>query len=343
MFRFANPHLLWLLLLPAAAVVIYMLAAVMRRRRLARFGNMATLRELMPEVSTARNHFKFLLFIIAMILIAVAAARPQFGSKLREEKSRGVEMMLVVDVSNSMLAEDFEPSRLERTKYAIDKLFDGLKQERVGVIVFAGEAKVQLPITSDYRMAKAFAKRISPTLVAEQGTSIGKALSMAMMSFSSQSDNSRVMILITDGETHDNNALEVAQQAAEQGIKIFTIGIGTPEGAPISINGEYISDENGEMVVSKLNEQMLQEITSTTGGAYVRASKQSIGLDEIVKAINEMQQDELTTMRFEEYNEQFPYLLWIAFVLLVLDIFILDRKNPLLARFNIFDKRHTKE
>ncbi|HIW53090.1 MAG TPA: VWA domain-containing protein [Candidatus Alistipes excrementipullorum] len=343
MFRFANPHLLWLLLLPAAAVVIYMLAAVMRRRRLARFGNMATLRELMPEVSTARNHFKFLLFIIAMILIAVAAARPQFGSKLREEKSRGVEMMLVVDVSNSMLAEDFEPSRLERTKYAIDKLFDGLKQERVGVIVFAGEAKVQLPITSDYRMAKAFAKRISPTLVAEQGTSIGKALSMAMMSFSSQSDNSRVMILITDGETHDNNALEVAQQAAEQGIKIFTIGIGTPEGAPISINGEYISDENGEMVVSKLNEQMLQKIASTTGGAYVRASKQSIGLDEIVKAINEMQQDELTTMRFEEYNEQFPYLLWIAFVLLVLDIFILDRKNPLLARFNIFDKRHTKE
>lgn len=343
MFRFANPHLLWLLLLPAAAVVIYMLAAVMRRRRLARFGNMATLRELMPEVSTARNHFKFLLFIIAMILIAVAAARPQFGSKLREEKSRGVEMMLVVDVSNSMLAEDFEPSRLERTKYAIDKLFDGLKQERVGVIVFAGEAKVQLPITSDYRMAKAFAKRISPTLVAEQGTSIGKALSMAMMSFSSQSDNSRVMILITDGETHDNNAPEVAQQAAEQGIKIFTIGIGTPEGAPISINGEYISDENGEMVVSKLNEQMLQEIASTTGGAYVRASKQSIGLEEIVKAINEMQQDELTTMRFEEYNEQFPYLLWIAFVLLVLDIFILDRKNPLLARFNIFDKRHTKE
>ena len=343
MFRFANPHLLWLLLLPAAAVVIHMLAAVMRRRRLARFGNMATLRELMPEVSTARNHFKFLLFIIAMILIAVAAARPQFGSKLREEKSRGVEMMLVVDVSNSMLAEDFEPSRLERTKYAIDKLFDGLKQERVGVIVFAGEAKVQLPITSDYRMAKAFAKRISPTLVAEQGTSIGKALSMAMMSFSSQSDNSRVMILITDGETHDNNAPEVAQQAAEQGIKIFTIGIGTPEGAPISINGEYISDENGEMVVSKLNEQMLQEIASTTGGAYVRASKQSIGLEEIVKAINEMQQDELTTMRFEEYNEQFPYLLWIAFVLLVLDIFILDRKNPLLARFNIFDKRHTKE
>ena len=342
MFRFANPHLLWLLLLPAAAVVIYMAAAVLRRRRLARFGNMATLRELMPEVSAARNHFKFMLFVVAMVLVAVAAARPQFGSKLREEKSQGVEMMLVVDVSNSMLAEDFEPSRLERTKYAIDKLFDGLKQERVGVIVFAGESKVQLPITSDYRMAKAFAKRISTSLVAEQGTSIGKALSMAMMSFSTQNDNSRVIILITDGETHDNNALEVARQAADQGIRIFAIGIGTPEGAPISIDGEYLRDEKGEMVVSKLNEQMLREIASTTDGAYVRASKQSIGLDEIVKTINDMQHNELTTLRFEEFNEQFPYLLWIALVLLVLDIFILDRRNPLLARFNIFDKKNGK-
>ena len=162
------------------------------------------------------------------------------------------------------------------------------------------------------------------------------------MSFSTQNDNSRVIILITDGETHDNNALEVARQAADQGIRIFAIGIGTPEGAPISIDGEYLRDEKGEMVVSKLNEQMLREIASTTDGAYVRASKQSIGLDEIVKTINDMQHNELTTLRFEEFNEQFPYLLWIALVLLVLDIFILDRRNPLLARFNIFDKKNGK-
>ena len=338
MFRFANPELLYLLAIVPAAIIGYILAVVSRRRALARFGNVATVRELISSVSSARNHLKFTLFITAITLVIFAAARPQFGSKLREEKSEGVEMMIVVDVSNSMLAEDFEPSRLERTKYAIDKLFEGLNQERVGVIVFAGEAKVQLPITSDYRMAQAFAKRISPNLVSEQGTSIGKALSMAMMSFAGDSDRSRAVILITDGETHDSNALAVAKQAAEMGVKIFTIGIGTPEGAPISINGDFIRDAKGEMVVSKLNESMLEEIASTTDAAYVRASKQSIGLEEIVQKINELEKGELTTLRFEEYNEQFHYLLWIALALLLVEFLLLDRKNPLLARFNIFDK-----
>ena len=338
MFRFANPELLYLLALVPVAIVGYILAVVSRRKALARFGNMATVRELTSGVSSARNHLKFTLFITALTLVIFAAARPQFGSKLREEKSEGVEMMIAVDVSNSMLAEDFEPSRLERTKYAIDRLFEGLRQERVGVIVFAGEAKVQLPITSDYRMAQAFAKRISPNLVSEQGTSIGKALSMAMMSFAKDGDRSRAVILITDGETHDYNALEVAKQAAEMGIKIFTIGIGTPEGAPIRINGDFIRDEKGEMVVSKLNESMLEEIASTTDAAYVRASKQSIGLDEIVQKINEMEKGEMTTLRFEEYNEQFHYLLWIALALLLIEFLLLDRKNPLLSRFNIFEK-----
>lgn len=338
MFRFANPEMLYLLALVPVAIVGYILAVVSRRRALSRFGNAATVRELTSGVSSARNHLKFTLFITALTLVIFAAARPQFGSKLREEKSEGVEMMIAVDVSNSMLAEDFEPSRLERTKYAIDKLFEGLRQERVGVIVFAGEAKVQLPITSDYRMAQAFAKRISPDLVAEQGTSIGKALSMAMMSFAGESDRSRAVILITDGETHDANALDVAKQAAEQGVKIFTIGIGTPEGAPIRINGDFIRDEKGEMVVSKLNETMLEEIASTTDAAYVRASKQSIGLEEIVQKINELEQGEMTTLRFEEYNEQFHYLLWIALALLLVEFLLLDRKNPLLSRFNIFDK-----
>ena len=338
MFRFANPELLYLLALVPVAILGYILAVVSRRRALARFGNAVTVRELTSGVSYARNHLKFTLFITALVLVIFAAARPQFGSKLREEKSEGVEIMIAVDVSNSMLAEDFEPSRLERTKYAIDKLFEGLNQERVGVIVFAGEAKVQLPITSDYRMAHAFAKRISPNLVSEQGTSIGKALSMAMLSFAQDSDRSRAVILITDGETHDANALEVAKQAAEQGVKIFTIGIGTPEGAPIRIDGDFIRDPKGEMVVSKLNESMLEQIASITDGAYVRASKQSIGLAEIVQKINELEKGEMITLRFEEYNEQFHYLLWIALALLLVEFLLLDRKNPLLSRFNIFEK-----
>lgn len=341
MFRFANPQYLWLLALIPLFVVLFAGVAAQRRRRLARFGNPDTLAELMPEVSNGRVVLKFILFCGAVALVVLAAARPQFGSKLREEKARGVEMMLVVDVSNSMLAEDFEPNRLERTKYAINRLFDGLKQDRVGLIVFAGEPRVQLPITSDYRMAKAFARRIDPSQVSVQGTAIGKALEQALLSFSGETDEkrSRAIILITDGENHDDDAVAVAKRAAEQGIRIYTIGIGTPEGAPIEIDGEFIRDEQGEMVVSKLNEEMLAQIADETGGAYVRATKQDIGLDEIVRSINEMEQSELSTVRFEEFNEQYQYLLIAALVLLVAEFFLLARRNPLLAHLNIFREK----
>ena len=341
MFRFANPQYLWLLTLIPLFVVLFAGVAAQRHRRLARFGNPDTLTELMPEVSNGRVVLKFILFCGAVTLVVLAAARPQFGSKLREEKARGVEMMLVVDVSNSMLAEDFEPNRLERTKYAINRLFDGLKQDRVGLIVFAGEPRVQLPITSDYRMAKAFARRIDPSQVSVQGTAIGKALEQALLSFSGETDEkrSRAIILITDGENHDDDAVAVAKRAAEQGIRIYTIGIGTPEGAPIEIDGEFIRDEQGEMVVSKLNEEMLAQIADETGGAYVRATKQDIGLDEIVRSINEMEQSELSTVRFEEFNEQYQYLLIAALVLLVAEFFLLARRNPLLAHLNIFREK----
>ena len=338
MFRFANPHLLWLLLLVPAMAGLFAAAARNRRRRLARFGNPAILRLLMPDASPARVRFRFLLFCTAAALVVLAAARPQLGSKLREQTSEGIEMMLVVDVSNSMLAEDFEPNRLERTKYAIGKLFDGLRQDRVGMIVFAGDAAVQLPITSDYRMARAFARKIAPSLVSVQGSDIGRSLSLALLSFSEKTEqsHSRVIILITDGEGHDNGAVEVARRAAEQGVRIFTIGIGTPEGAPIRIGGQFILDENGQMVVSKLGEPLLEQIAQLTSGIYVRSSNQSIGLDEVIRSINEMQKTELSTVRFEEYNEQYQYFLGLALLLLFIEFFVLDRRNPLLARFNIF-------
>ena len=341
MFRFANPQYLWLLWLLPLLAALFWAAARNRRKRLECFGHLDVLRELMPDVSTGRVKLKFILFCTALALLILAAARPQLGSKLREEKSQGVEMMLVVDVSNSMLAEDFEPNRLERTKYAINKLFDGLHQDRVGLIVFAGEPKVQLPITSDYRMAKAFARRIDTSLADVQGTAVGKALEQALLSFSGETaeSHSRVIILITDGENHEDDALEVARQAAEAGIRIYTIGIGTPEGAPIQINGEFIKDEKGDMVVSKLDEKLLQQIAEITGGAYVRSTKQSIGLDEIVRSINDMEQTEFSTVRFEEFNEQYPYLLAVALVLLLVEFVLLDRRNPLLAHLNIFREK----
>ncbi|MBQ5830019.1 MAG: VWA domain-containing protein [Alistipes sp.] len=336
MFRFANIEFLYLLILIPLLAAVLAFVSMRRKRLLARFGNVELLKTLMPDFSRSRQRLKAALYLVALTLLILAAARPQLGSKLREVKAEGVEMMLVVDVSNSMLAEDFEPNRLERTKYAIQKLFESLKQERVGLVAFAGEPKVQLPITSDYRMAQAFTRRLSTSLVAEQGTAIGRALELAMLSYSSQSERSRVMVLITDGENHEDDAIEAAEKAAAQGIKIYTIGIGTPEGAPIEIDGEFVRDEEGEMVVSKLGEQMLEQIAATTDAAYVRATKQSIGLEEIVKSINAMERTELTTMRYEEYNEQYQYLLGAALLLLLFDSLILSRRNPRLRKFNIF-------
>ena len=336
MFQFANPHILYLLLIIPVMIAALTLVALLRKRNLAKFGNLELIKSLMPEVSTWRIKSKSTLFLLAVTAVIFAAARPQFGSKLREQKSTGIEMMLVVDVSNSMLAEDFAPNRLDRTRYAIDKLFASMNQDRVGMVVFAGESKVQLPITSDYRMARSFTKRLSPELVQVQGTEIGQALTLASLSFSNNRDAGRVIILITDGETHDNTALDAAQRAAEQGIRIYAVGIGTPDGAPVKVNGEWLKDEKDEMVVSRLNEELLQQVTAATGGGYIRATNAAFGLDEIVSEIEKIEQGELTTLSFEEYNEQFQWILAVAAVLLLLESLLLSRRNPRLKRFNIF-------
>ncbi len=336
MFRFANPQYLYLLLLIPALILIFMVVAVARRRRMARFANPEIMVLLTPEASQWRPRLKSLLTLMALTSLIFAAARPQLGAKLREETSQGVEMMFVVDVSNSMLAEDFEPNRLERTKYAINRLFEGMDQDRAGLIAFAGEGSVLLPITSDFRMASAFVNRLSPNSVGVQGTSIAKALDLALLSFSEQSKASRVVILITDGESHDDNVIASAERAKALGVKIFAIGIGTPEGAPISINGEFVKDDQGNMVVSKLGEEALEQIASISEGGYLRASKQDIGLDEIIKTIGDLEKGELSSVRFEEYNELFQYLIALALLLLILEFLLLSRRSKLLGKFNIF-------
>ena len=336
MFQFANPNILYLLLVIPFMIAVIVVLSHIRRRNISKFGNPSTLYALMPDLSSVRTKIKSSLFLLATTAVIFAAARPQFGSKLKEQTSEGIEMMLVVDISNSMLAEDFAPNRLDRTRYAIDKLFASLNQDRVGMVVFAGEAKVQLPITTDYRMARSFTKRVSPSLVSVQGTEIGQALNLASLSFSQNREAGRVMILITDGETHDSAALDAAKRAAEQGIKIFAIGIGTPEGAPVKVDGEFIKDENDEMVVSRLNEELLQQIAAATGGGYIRATNAAFGLEQIVEQIEKLEKGELTSLRFEEYNEQFQWILAIAAVLLLLEAVMLPRRNPRLKKFNIF-------
>ena len=340
MFRFATPGYLYLLLLLPLLAGLYVYAVRSRRRALERFADEAVLPGLMPEASPVRLRLKFVLLCLGLGFIILALARPQFGSKLREVTRQGVEIMLAVDVSNSMLAQDFEPSRLERTKFAIDRLAEQLHEDRIGLIVFAGDAYVQLPITSDYVTARNFARNISPDMVSRQGTALGAAIELASGSFSSGSEGSRVIILISDGENHEDDAMAAAEAAARQGIKIYTIGIGTPEGAPIRIGGDFIKDEEGKMVVSKLDEQTLEQIALTTGGGYIRATNRSLGLDEIVQKIGEVEKKQLTESIFEDFSEQYQYPLAVGLALLLLDFLIPERRSRLLDRLNIFRKKN---
>ena len=343
MFRFGSPEYLYLLLLLPLMVVLFVYAVKARHRALERFADRALLPKLMPEASPARLKLRFVLLTLAILFMILALARPQFGSKLREEKRQGIEIMFAVDVSNSMLAEDFEPSRLERTKFAIDRLTEKLNEDRIGLIVFAGDAYVQLPITSDYVTARNFAQQISPDMVSRQGTALGAAIDLAASSFSAGSEGSRVIILISDGENHEDDAVAAAQMAAERGIKIYTIGIGTPKGAPIRIGGDFIKDADGKMVVSKLDESTLEQIAMATGGGYIRASNRSLGLDEIIKQINEVERKDLTESIFEDFSEQYHYPLVIALALLLVELLIPNRRSRLLQRLNIFRKKRVEE
>lgn len=338
MFRFGSPHMLYLLLLVPVMVALYIVAMRARERRIRRFGNPETVSQLIPDASPRRVRNKFILFLIAVTFIVFGLARPQYGSKLKEQVRSGVEMMLVVDVSNSMLAEDFKPNRLERTKMAINRLLNELHQDKVGLIVFAGDAYVQLPITSDYTTARTFVSRLSPNMVTKQGTAMGAAIELAANSYSSDSEGSRVMIVISDGENHEDDPLAAAQQAADRGITIYTIGIGTPEGTSILIDGDYIKDERGEIVVSKLKEDVLQNVALSTGGSYIRATNQSIGLTDIVEKIGETQKSQFVTTVFDEYDEYFQYLIGIGLLLLIVEMIMLSRKNHILARFDIFKR-----
>jgi Ca-activated chloride channel family protein len=347
MFRFAHPEYFLLLTLIPVLALVYAWSVWRRHRRLERFADPATLAPLIPEASPARHFTKFVLLAAGLALMVVALARPQLGSKLKEVTVTGIELMLAVDVSNSMLASDFEPNRLERTKNAIGRLLEGLEQDRVGLIVFAGDAYVQLPITTDYTTALGFVRQITPSMVSRQGTSIGAAIDLAVSSFStvsdengngSTTDSGRAIILITDGENHEDDAFAAAERAAARGIKIYTIGIGTPEGAPIRIGDDFIRNEAGEMVVTHLDEAGLQRIALVTGGAYIRSSSQSVGLTEIVSKINETQRREFATQMFDEFDEQYRPFLAAGLACLLLGWAIRTRKNRLLARLNIFRK-----
>ena len=339
-FIFAKPEWLWLLLAVVAIPLVYLLLRLYRRSKIRRFGNAATLQSLMPNYNGVRGWIKIALFSLAVGFLALALARPQTGSKLRTTEVEGREVVLVVDVSNSMLAEDVTPSRIERTRYAISRLVERMKEDRLGIVAFAEEAEVVLPITGDYKMAEAMVKRLSPSLIAHQGTDIGEALEVALLSFtdSTKESKSRVIILITDGEEHNQRTEAAIEQAVAEGVMVCAIGIGTPEGTPLKINGELIEDEDGKMVVTKLGEPLLQHIAEATGGIYTRSRNDNFGLEDIITRLDEIEATQLTQVTFEEYDEQYQWFLGVALLLLIAEIFVMERRNPLLRGVRLFDR-----
>lgn len=327
MINFAQAQYLFLLLLIPFFFLIQALVLRLRRRRIRKFGDEKLVRELMPSYAKAKVWVRLTLFSVGFFFFVIGLSRPQIGAKLKEHETKGAEIMIALDVSNSMLAEDYSPNRLERAKLAISRLVDKLRDDRIGLIVFAGNSFVQLPITTDYVSAKMFMNSISTESVPVQGTAIGEAINTAMRSFSSQSEKSRAIIVITDGENHEDDPVAAAKQAAEMGVRVFTIGVGSPEGKPIPMDGELLKDKDGNIVVTRLDESVLQEVAQAGNGVYVRAGNSEFGLNPIIEDIRRMEDEKYSSIVFEEYDEQFMYFLAIALFFFVIEMLVGDRRS----------------
>jgi len=341
MTRFAHPELLWLLALVPVLLVLFWLRARSRKKALAALGDSSLVQLLMPQHSMGRERLKRVLQAVALGVAIIAAADPQIGNKVEDVKRQGFEIMVCLDVSNSMLATDLEPNRLERAKLNISKLVDRLKNDRIGIIVFAGEAYVQLPMTIDHAAAKLFLRTIDTDIVPAQGTAIGKAIELAQRSFSPETKSDRAIIIISDGENHDEEALEAATQAGESGIIIHTVGIGSTQGTPLPEfrNGQmvgYRKDRDGSTVVSKLNETILQQIAASANGTYVQANASGNALDILLNSLEEMQRQEFGSTMFTSYEDRFQYLLAAALVLLLLEFMIPTRRTILFRNVDLF-------
>ena len=341
MFRFEEPTYLYLLLLLPLLAALFLYSNYRRRRAIKKFGDPELMAQLMPDASKYRPDVKFWIVFVAIGLFAVLLARPQFGSRLETVKRQGIEVIIALDISNSMLAEDVQPSRLQKAKRLVSQLVDKMENDKVGMIVFAGDAFTQLPITSDYISAKMFLETIDPSLISKQGTALGAAINLSTRSFTPMEGVGRTVILITDGENHEDGALEAAKAAVEKGIQINVLGVGMPEGAPIPIPGsnDYRRDREGNVVVTKLNEQMCQEIAQVGQGIYVRVDNSNAAQIAITKEINKLAKADVETQVYTEFNEQFQAIAWIILLLLLVEMLILERKNPLFKNIHLFSDK----
>ena len=343
--RFEHPeYLYWLLIIPVL-IIIYILIRLRQDRVFKRFAEVKMRDYLVPQRSGRRGVFKFIVFLLMIACLILGLANLQSGSKMEEVKREGIDLYIAVDVSNSMNAQDIVPSRLDRSKQAINKLISDLQGDRLGVIIFAEKAFVQLPITTDYAAAKMFLASVNTSSVASQGTAIGEAITLAMNSFADD-ERSKAIIIISDGEDHENEAaMSAAKEAAKKGIRIYTIGMGLPDGAPIPEYNQYgrmvgyKKDKSGNTIVTRLDEDMLRRIADAGGGMYVRANNSNVGLEKIYDDISKMDKTEIETQVFTDYEDQFQWFVGVAIVLLLVLIFMSSGKKAWETKFNIFERK----
>ena len=341
MFRFADPIYLYLLALIPVLALIRFLTYRNQKKRLRKFGDPRLLRELMPDVSRFRPVVKFWILQGSLALLIVMLARPQFGTKINNEQRVGIETIIAMDISNSMLAEDITPSRLDRCKMMVENLVDHFTNDKIGLIVFAGDAFVQLPITSDYVSAKMFLSSIDPSMMATQGTDIARAIDMAVHSFTQEEGIGKAIIVITDGEDHEGGALEAAKAAKDAGMRVYVLGVGSTKGSPIPIpgTGDYMKDNTGNTVMSALNEEMCRQVAQAGGGAYIHVENNSAAQDQLDNELDKLAKKETTSTVYSEFDEQFQAVAILALLLIILEICIFDRRNPLLKRLSLFGSK----
>lgn len=337
MLRFEDPIYLWMLLIIPILVLVRFIVWQKRKRNLRKFGDPSLLKEMMPDVSKYRPTIKFCLLLSAITILIFMIARPQVGSKISHEKREGIEVLIALDISNSMLAQDVIPSRLEKSKLLIEDLVDHFTNDKVGLVVFAGDAFVQLPITNDYVSAKMFLQNINPSLITTQGTDLARAISLSQSCFTQREHIGRAIIVITDGEDHEGGALEAAREAYKKGINVFILGVGTSKGAPIpNGNGGYLKDNSGQTVLSALNEQMCQQVAKAGNGVYIHVDNTSDAQEKLNKELSKLQSGISDTVVYSEYNEQFQIFGIILLLLLIVETILLESRNPLFKKINLF-------
>lgn len=337
MLRFEDPIYLWMLLIIPILVLMRFIVWRKRKRNLRKFGDPSLLKEMMPDVSKYRPTIKLCLLLSAITILIFMIARPQVGSKISHEKREGIEVLIALDISNSMMAQDVIPSRLEKSKLLIEDLVDHFTNDKVGLVVFAGDAFVQLPITNDYVSAKMFLQNINPSLITTQGTDLARAISLSQSCFTQREHIGRAIIVITDGEDHEGGALEAAREAYKKGINVFILGVGTSKGAPIpNGNGGYLKDNSGQTVLSALNEQMCQQVAKAGNGVYIHVDNTSDAQEKLNKEFSKLQSGTSDTVVYSEYNEQFQIFGIILLLLLIVETILLESRNPLFKQINLF-------